>query len=111
MVPPIDDVRYAALCEIGTHPTPALPPGHYTGTGIGIIGGLMQEVGVLVAMNELAYAVGMSVPVCRLVKATTEIRLELRDRCADLFAVVGGVTALNYEEGLRELHRRRSEGA
>jgi hypothetical protein len=31
--PPIDDSRYSALCEIGTHPTPMQIPGHYTGSG------------------------------------------------------------------------------
>ena len=69
----------------------------------------MQEVGVFVAMNELAYAVAMTVPVCKLLSATNEIRVELRNRCADLLRVIGNVTALNYEEGLRELHRHGSE--
>jgi hypothetical protein len=45
--PLIDSKRYQALCEIGTHPTPGLAPGHYTGKGPPIVGAIPQTVGIL----------------------------------------------------------------
>ena len=41
--PLIDDKRYDAFCEIGTHPVPGLAPGHFTGTGRPILGALYQS--------------------------------------------------------------------
>lgn len=35
----VDRDRYQALCEVGAHPVPGQPPGHYTGTGRSILGG------------------------------------------------------------------------
>lgn len=60
--PPIDDERYVALCEIGTHPIPGLAPNHYSGTGRPVLGSVFQEVGIFVCVNELAYAAAMGLP-------------------------------------------------
>jgi hypothetical protein len=40
--PPIDADRYSALCEIATHPTPGLAPGHYSGSGRPVLGVILQ---------------------------------------------------------------------
>jgi hypothetical protein len=76
--PPIDDERYAALCEIATHPTPSLAPGHYSGTGRPVLGAILQEVGVFVCVNELAYAIAMAaIPIAVLLNASSDIKTEI----------------------------------
>jgi hypothetical protein len=107
MGPPIDAERYAALCEIATHPTPYLAPGHYTGRGRPVLGAILQEVGVFVCVNELAYAMAMvSIPIAVLVNASDEVRAEIKNQSMDLLRSIGSFTVLNYEEGLREAMKR-----
>ena len=103
--PPIDDDRYSALCEVGTHPTPMLISEHYTGTGRGVLGAILQEVGVFVSINELAYAVAMTTPAAKLVEAKPEIRTELKRQCVSLLRGAGSFNILNYEEGLKEAQK------
>ncbi len=105
--PPIDAERYAALCEIGTHPTPGLAPGHYSGSGRPVLGVILQEVGVFVCMNELAYAIAMaSMPAVILVDAGDDVKAEIKEQCVRLLEGIGSFNVLNYEEGLREAKRR-----
>jgi hypothetical protein len=98
--PPIDNDRYQALCEIGTHPTPAQVPGHFSGTGRGVLGAIVQEVGVFVCVNELAYATAMTVPVGILAAAAPEVRDQLKTASLELLDTIGSYDVLNYEEGL-----------
>jgi hypothetical protein len=108
--PPIDDQRYAALCEIATHPTPSVAPGHYSGTGRPILGAIVQEVGIFVCINELGYAVAMAaVPISALLNASSVIRAEIKEASVHLLRTIGSFTVLNYEEGLREALRRHSQ--
>jgi hypothetical protein len=99
---PIDDRRYSALCEVGTHPTPSQIPGHFSGTGRGELGAILQEAGVFVCINELALAVAMAVPVGKLLDAKPEIRKELKKNSVDLLRAAGSFTILNYEDQLSE---------
>ena len=104
---PIDAERYGALCEIGTHPTPGLAPGHYSGSGRPVLGVILQEVGVFVCMNELAYTIAMaSIPVVVLVGASDDIKAEIKEESVRLLEGIGSLNVLNYEEGLREAKRR-----
>jgi hypothetical protein len=107
--PPVDEQRYSALCTIGTHPTPMQAPGHYTGTGRPVLGAIVQEMGIFVCINELAYAVSMAFPVGVLVKAKREIVSELKQSSIILLETIGNVTVLNYKEGLREVHARAKQ--
>ena len=103
--PPIDAERYAALCEIGTHPTPSLAPGHYSGTGRPVLGAILQEVGVFVCVNELAYTIAMAaIPIAVLLNG--QIKPEIKEQSARLLKSIGNFTVLNYEEGLREAMTR-----
>jgi len=107
--PPIDDERYSALCEIGTHPTPSLAPGHYSGKGRPVLGAILQEVGVFVCVNELAYAVAMAaIPFAVLLDSDDGIRNEMKTLSMKLLNSIGGFTVLNYEEGLREAFKRHA---
>jgi hypothetical protein len=78
--PLIDNKRYQALCEIGTHPTPGLAPGHYTGTGRPILGAIPQEAGIFVCVNELAYAAAVSAPpIASLLDCNPKLRKQIAD--------------------------------
>jgi hypothetical protein len=108
--PPIDDERYAALCEIATHPTPSLAPGHYSGTGRPVLGAILQEVGVFVCVNEFAYAIAMAaIPIAVLLNAGSDIKTEIKGQSVHLLKSIGSFTVLNYEEGLRIALSRKGE--
>jgi hypothetical protein len=111
--PPIDAERYAALCEIGTHPTPGLAPGHYSGTGRPVLGVILQEVGVFVCVNELAYTIAMAaVPIVVLLDGGDDLKAEVKEHSVQLLRCIGSFTTiLNYEEGLREAMASRSSAA
>ncbi len=99
---PIDDDRYQALCEIGTHPRPAFAPGHYNGTGRPVLGMLVQPAGVYVTTTELDFAVAMAaVPLSRLLVADDEVRAALPAQALSLTRALGAFTILNYEELLK----------
>jgi len=101
--PPIDTERYAALCEIATHPTPSLAPGHYSGTSRPVLGAVLQEVGVFVCVNELAYAIAMAaIPIAVLVDSRDDIKAQVEGQSVHLLRAIGSFTVLNYEEGLRK---------
>jgi hypothetical protein len=110
--PPIDAERYSALCEVGTHPTPGLAPGHYSGSGRPVLGVILQELGVFVCMNELAYSIAMAaIPIVVLLDASDDIKAEMKEQSVQLLEAIGSFTVLNYEEGLREaLARAASPG-
>ena len=105
--PPIDAERYGALCEVGTHPTPALAPGHYSGSGRPVLGVILQEVGVFVCVNELAHTIAMAaIPIVALLDASDDIKAEMKKHSVRLLREIGSFTILNYEEGLREAMTR-----
>jgi hypothetical protein len=100
---PIDSERYSALCEIATHPTPSLAPGHYRGTGRPVLGAIIQEVGVFVCINELAYAIAMAaIPVAVLADSNMDLREQIKEQSIHLLRSAGSFTVLNYADGLRE---------
>ncbi len=108
--PPIDNERYIALCEIATHPTPSLAPGHYSGTGRSVLGAILQEVGVFVCINELAYAVAMAaIPIAVLLDSKMELKKRIKKQSIHLLRAVGTFTVLNYHEGLAEALRQQTQ--
>jgi len=107
---PIDDHRYRALCEIGTHPRPAFAPGHYTGTGRPVLGVLIQPVGVYMTVTELGFAVAMAAaPLSRLLDISDEVRLTLHTEAMALTRALGAFTILNYEELLQRASVKNDE--
>ncbi len=106
--PLIDGKRYQALCEIGTHPTPGLAPGHYT-PGRPILGAIPQEAGVLVCVNELAYVVAVSAPpVAGLLNCDRKLKKQLVDHSVHLLRSIGRFNVLNYEDAWKEIMAKRS---
>jgi hypothetical protein len=105
--PLIDSNTYQALCEIGTHPTPGLAPGHYT-TGRPILGPIPQTAGILVCVNEMAYAVAVSAPpIASLLNCNAKLRNQIVDQSVRLLKSIGRLSVLNYEDALREIGTKR----
>jgi hypothetical protein len=108
--PPVDAERYAALCEIATHPTPNLAPGHYSGTGRPVLGAILQEVGIYFCVNELAYAIAMAaMPIAVLLDGSSGIKAQIKRQSIELLRSIGSFTVLNYEEGLRKALRGEAQ--
>lgn len=96
--PFINGDRYRMLCEVGTHPVPWTGPNLYTGGSRPILGHLLQPAGLLIAINELGYAVGIAaVPTSNLLGLTEFAAASLGDAGQALIASIGGVTIENYE--------------
>jgi hypothetical protein len=107
---PIDRDRYSKLCGIGTHPNPNEIPGHYSGTGVPILGMLVQPVGAYVAITELAYALGLvSVVTPKILELNNEISKEMKEKGVELIRNLGSFHILNYHEGLKEAHDIENE--
>jgi hypothetical protein len=89
---PIDRTRYAGLCETGVHLTPALTPQAHNPAGRPTLGGVLQDAGLLAALNELAGAVGVcGASLSRLLKVADDRRRALRDGSLALLRNIGGV--------------------
>src|SRR5260221_628766 len=100
---PIDKKRYGKLCEVGTHPAPAEVPGHYTGTGVPILGMIVQPVGAYVCISELSYAVGLvAVTAPKLLAIEEPVSTEMKDVGISLIRNLGSFHILNYHEGLEQ---------
>ncbi len=52
---PMDEEKYRRLCEPFVHPSPQSLPQAHNVLGLPSLGGLFQEAGVLVVLNELAW--------------------------------------------------------
>lgn len=89
---PIQETRYAELCEVATHPTPHTKPQSHNPLGIPTAGARYQEAGVLVALNELSAAAAFSlIPLPKLLVHPEERRIELKAAGLALLRSVGGV--------------------
>jgi hypothetical protein len=97
--PLIDDDRYRALCEIGTHPVPAFKPGHYSGGGPPVLGMLYQFPGYAMCLNELGFSVAMcAAPASNLLDIDKELKKQVRAAAVALLRALGSITVLNYDE-------------
>ncbi|HVT39613.1 MAG TPA: hypothetical protein VHE78_11250 [Gemmatimonadaceae bacterium] len=90
---PMDQDLYDKLCQLTVHPTPETKPGMHNPSGLVVLGGHVQIVGVVVVLNELARVVGCSA-ICAssLLSLPAEKALEMRILGADLLRTVGPLT-------------------
>ena len=96
----IDRDRYAALCEIGVHATPETKPNLHSPDRRPRLGAYFQVPGAMVAMNELALAVGLAMAGgCRLV-TDPAVSEKLNDGSVHLIRCIGGITILNLPAAL-----------
>jgi hypothetical protein len=106
---PIDSERYSKLCSVGTHPDPNEIPGHYTGTGIPVLGMVLQEAGAFVAMNELGFALGLVLStIPKLLKLEKNLGKEMQEAALHLIRELGDFTIINYNQLLKDAHHNPS---
>jgi hypothetical protein len=108
---PISAERYQALCEVATHPVPGVRPDHYVGLGVPVLGGVLQEAGLMTAINELAYAVSMcTIPLAALLELPGDVKDDLMLQGRDLLKGIGSFNVLSFEDLLAEHHARQPQG-
>jgi hypothetical protein len=105
--PFISAKKYAALCEISTHPVPEVRPQRFNHSGKSMTGGVyMQEAGIVVVLNEMAFALSMFVIfAARICKVPTEPFKEKREACAMCISSTGGIGVHNVNEVWKEIER------
>jgi hypothetical protein len=91
-VVPINRTRYASLCEVGVHLTPESAPQAHNPGQRPTLGGVLQEAGLLAALNELSGATGVcGAALGQLLSLAVDRRRTLREASVALLRNVGGV--------------------
>ena len=88
---PIDESRYAGLCEVAVHPTPNTAPQAHNLQGIPTLGSVFQEGGFLISLNELAGATGVCAAAVTPMLKPGERNKRLKEMAVSLLLTVGGV--------------------
>jgi hypothetical protein len=57
LCPPVDELRYGLLCEVGVHLVPSVSPQSFNEHGRSTLGATFQYEGLMCALNELATVV------------------------------------------------------
>jgi hypothetical protein len=87
---PIDETRYAALCEVAVHAGPSTTPQTHNPLGVPTLGAVFQEAGFLVSLNELAGATGVCAGALVPLLTLGDRRKRLTEMAASLLEAVGG---------------------
>ena len=95
---PIDQARYAGLCEVAVHIGPETNPQAHNPLGVPTLGGCFQSAAFLATLNELAEAT--SVCAASLVPHLDlgERKMALLRSARDLLQEVGGVSLISLQE-------------
>jgi hypothetical protein len=101
----IDRARYAALCEVGVHATPDTKPNFHSPDRRPRLGAHFQQAGVLVSINELAYAVGLAMAGGGGLIADESAQKRVIEGSIRLIRSIGGLTVLNSGEALEATRR------
>lgn len=99
-VPPIiDKERYSRLSEIGTHVTPETKPQCHNPIGQPTLGGVFQEGGVVVALNEVCSSISLvALPLTMLLDLDRENEKDLIDASERLLINIGAVDVLSVQK-------------
>ncbi len=109
---PIDDDRYAAFNEIAVLPMPGLGPRHSNEPDKPAPAATIQNVGVFVSVNELAYASAMAaIPIGVVLDCAEDMQERLKETSMNLVKSLGSYNVLKYEAGLREATRGKDQAA
>jgi len=108
--PAITATRYAALCEVSTHPVPNLRPQRFNHAGRSTTGGIyLQEVGILVVLNEMAIALVLLVILAaRICKVPKEPFNQIKETCVLCLESAGGVDLESLDEVWKQLKRQKA---
>jgi hypothetical protein len=114
----MDEWRYGALSEVATHATPQTKPQVHNPREIPCSGGVFQEAGVVVALQELAAATARAaIPLPKLLGYDNQRRDEIREATAVLLSSSGRLNVLTEKQFFADMgqaddiprHRRRNE--
>ena len=106
----VDRQQYGALSEVATHPTPQTKPQVHNPLEAPCLGGVFQEAGVVVALQELAEATARAtIPLPKLLGYDDSRRDEIRQAAAVLLSSVGPLKILNERELFAAMRMRRQE--
>jgi hypothetical protein len=107
---PVQQDRYAALCETAIHVTPNVRPQAHNPLGRPMIGPLLQEGGALVALNELGGSLCLlGHTFAALLPMPESRRALLKSTSRKLLESLGSLTILNIEDVLREVRKGKSD--
>ena len=94
----IQNDRYGALSGFATHADPDNPPQAHNKFGVPSLGGLFQEAGLLMSLNELGLAAGGVLFLASTLAQLEAARLEeCREAAIDLIRSLGGVEVVTRE--------------
>jgi hypothetical protein len=95
----MDEWRYGALSEVATHATPQTKPQVHNPREIPCSGGVFQEAGVVVALQELAAATARAaIPLPKLLGYDNQRRDEIREATAVLLSSTGRLNVLTEKQ-------------
>lgn len=106
--PPITGTRYAALCEVSTHPVPDLRPQRFNHARRSTTGGIyLQEAGILVVLNEMAVALAPLVMfAARICKVPKEPFDQIKEASVKCLECAGGVDLENVGRVLEDMAKK-----
>ncbi len=88
---PIDETRYAALCEVAVHVSPDTTPQAHNPQEIPTLGLVFQMKGFLASLNELSLATGVCAASLVPLLTLDGREQELKERSVSLVRAVGGI--------------------
>jgi hypothetical protein len=92
---PMDEAKYARLCELSTHPVPDLRPQLFNPHGVVTTGARFQEAGMLVVLNETAAMESIIVLLgAALCNVPEGARKSIRGDCRACVKVLGGISLM-----------------
>jgi len=105
----ITATKYAALCEVSTHPVPDLRPQRFNHAGKSMTGGMyVQDAGILVVLNEMALALAqLVIAAAKVCKVPREPFKQIQEVCVLCLKSVGGV---DLESLVNALARNPKDG-
>jgi hypothetical protein len=107
----ITATRYAALCEVSTHPVPNLRPQRFNHAGRSMTGGIyLQEAGILVVLNEMAIALALLVILAaKICKVPTEPFNQIKETCVKCLESAGGVDLESLDQVWKQMEEGKSK--
>ena len=109
-IPAITSTRYAALCEVNTHPVPNLRPQRFNHAGRSMTGEIyLREAGILIVVNEMAIAPALLVILAaKICKVPKEPFNQIKETCVMCLESAGGVDLESLVKSGNKWKRRRA---
>jgi len=104
---PIEQDHYQRLSGVATHASPSGRPQLHNPTGRPSLGGLFQDAGFLVCLNEIAYVVGIiATSTVRLADVSRDRRRMLKREAVALIRSIGGIGIREERDVLEKLRQQ-----